>query len=152
VYEKGGDLMAVDNEGNNVLHFLSVAPIHNIDEYQKACSLFIEKAPSLIHQKNATGWKSFHYTIKHQRIWFVEALLNGGADPLGKDPNGDTAIHHLATRISELEWFQKFLELGVPINEKNNEGESALFGVYRENNFKIEELEKHHARFEEAGA
>jgi ankyrin repeat protein len=136
VYEKGGDLMAVDNEGNNVLHFLSVAPIHNIDEYQKACSLFIEKAPSLIHQKNATGWKSFHYTIKHQRIWFVEALLN----------------HHLATRISELEWFQKFLELGVPINEKNNEGESALFGVYRENNFKIEELEKHHARFEEAGA
>jgi ankyrin repeat protein len=152
VYEKGGDLMAVDNEGNNVLHFLSVAPIHNIDEYQKACSLFIEKAPSLIHQKNARGWKPFHYAIKHQRMWLVEALLNAGADPLGKDPNGDTAIHHLATSISELEWFRKFLELGVPINAKNNEGETALFGVYQKQIYKREELEKRHARFEEAGA
>ncbi len=112
LHDKGGDLLAVDDEGNNVLHFLSAALIHNMEEYQKTTSLFIEKAPSLIHQKNSGGWKPFHQAIINQRMWLVETLIDAGANPLEKDPDGNTPLHHLTLNTSRLEWFKKFIELG----------------------------------------
>jgi ankyrin repeat protein len=55
VYEKGGDLSALDNEDNNALHLLLLAKSHNPEEYKKTFDFFIQEAPKLVHQKNAGG-------------------------------------------------------------------------------------------------
>ena len=150
VYEKGGDLLARDTEGNNVLHFLSVAPIYNEEQYQKTTSLFIEKAPSLVHQKNAGGWKPLHYALQKQRMGLVDALLAAGADPIESDPLGDSPLHHLAATMAEPEWFKKFLELGVPINGKNQLGETPIFICFGHKHHK--KRRENYAIFEAAGA
>lgn len=69
LYEKGADLMAVDNDGNNALHLLlsTYHYVNHKDEYRTTLSLLIEKAPALVHQKNAKGYKPFHYAIQGRR-------------------------------------------------------------------------------------
>jgi len=136
-YEKGGDLMAIDNEGNNALHLLLQAGTHNNDEFQRAFRIFLDKAPSLIHQKNATGDTPFHTAILNSRIWAAELLIEAGANPLEKDGQGNTPLHHFASHLCSShasdEWlprFEKFLSLGLDINEKNNIGETPLFNYF----------------------
>jgi ankyrin repeat protein len=160
LFDKGGNLLALDNEGNNVLHFLSSAVVHNIDEYQETFSLFIEKAPSLIHQKNYGGSKPFHVAIKDRRTWNADRLINAGADPLEKDPEGNTPLHHLAPKMSQVatekNWlacWEKFLALGVPINSKNNKGETAVFAYFHGGTYCSENHHReNYAHFEDAGA
>jgi ankyrin repeat protein len=160
IYDKGGDLLAVDNKGNNTIHFLTLAIPHNFDEYQKTFSLFIERAPSLVHQKNAEGWKPFHLAIKDRKTWVIESLINAGADPLERDPEGNTPLHHLASNMSQfdaetewLAWWEKFVALGIPINAKNDRGETPVFEYFRGGRYYCENNHrKHFTPFEEAGA
>ncbi|KAE8454120.1 hypothetical protein EG329_005044 [Mollisiaceae sp. DMI_Dod_QoI] len=137
VYDRGGDLLAVDNEGNNALHLLIQTTPHNNEQFKKTFRTFIDKAPSLISQKNAKGDGPFHVAISNSKIWAAETLMEVGADPLSKDGQGNTALHYLAPRlcldIPENEWiprFQKFLSLGLSINEKNNVGETPVFRYF----------------------
>lgn len=138
IYELGADLMVVDNDGNNALHLLIRVPPHNNEEYKKTFQLFIDKAPSLVHQKNAKGYTPFHYAAKEQRIWTMDTLLDAGADPREKDTDGNTPLHHISSKLwctdgspGLFPYFKKLSDLGVSINEKNNQGETALFNYFR---------------------
>jgi ankyrin repeat protein len=137
VYEKGGDLMAVDNDGNNALHLLLQARPHDSGEFEKTFRIFLDKAPSLIRQKNAAGDTPFHIAVKNSRIWAAELLVEMGANPLEKDGQGNTPLHHFAPELCSSkangEWlplFEKFISLGLDINEKNNVGETPVFNYF----------------------
>jgi ankyrin repeat protein len=167
VYKRGGDLSATDNKDNNALHLLLLAKCHNDEEYKKTFDFFIQEAPELVHQKNSEGWKPLHYAFQQRRVWSSVTLLDAGADPLEPDPNGDTPLHFIAptlfSQVGQAEWlprFQKFLDMGVDINARNNKGETPLFAYIASGNhfrgrFLWEAKEGHrlfYKPFEDAGA
>lgn len=142
LYDMGSNLLAVDNEGNNALHLLLLATPHNNDEFKKAFTIFIEQGPSLVDQKNSAGFTPFHYAIQKRRVWSAEALMNAGANVLLKDPKGNTALHHIGGAIFHssgdtewLPWFEKFFALGIPIDEKNSDGETVLFNFFKSHSY-----------------
>ncbi|KAF4629093.1 hypothetical protein G7Y89_g9055 [Cudoniella acicularis] len=135
LYEMGADLLAVDDDGNNALHLLILATPHNGEEYKKTFTMFIEKEPSLVLQKNKKGYIPYHYAVQKPRIWTVRELVKVGADPTEQDPEGNTALHHLASSLcgGGLGWaptVKEFLDLGVSVNTKNNKGETPLFSYF----------------------
>lgn len=137
VFLRGGDLAAVDNEGNNALHLLFPTISHYQDVYQKAFIAFVSEALQLVDMPNKAGWTPLHLALQKRRWWGVQALLDAGANPLNPDPEGNTAMHHLAGLMCSgngtpewLAWFDKFLSLGININAKNAVGETCLFRYF----------------------
>lgn len=131
LYEKGADLTAVSFDGSNALHYLLLAHTHSNEEFKKTFSLFIEKEPSLVQQKNKAGFTPFHIATKNHRLWSAETLLAAGANPHDKDPEGNTPLHHLSRSQYESEGaFKKYLDLGIDINEPNDKGETAVFAFF----------------------
>ncbi|KAH6664858.1 ankyrin repeat-containing domain protein [Halenospora varia] len=137
LFERGSDLFAVDNNGNNALHhMLDVRPL-NKEEYRNTFKLFMEKGRSLIQQKNAKGFKPFYRALELQNEWAVRTILEAGVDPLELDPNENSPLHHLASAMCSKEgsalWlplFEKFQSLGNSLDQKNNRGETPLFLYY----------------------
>jgi ankyrin repeat protein len=86
LYERGADLRAVDNEGNNVLHYLAdVQCFHStfgLFEVQETMSLFLEKAPELVHQANIHGQKPWSIAAEKNFVEYMKILQteNVGAE------------------------------------------------------------------------
>ncbi|KAJ5129892.1 uncharacterized protein N7515_005931 [Penicillium bovifimosum] len=78
LYERGADLRAVDNEGNNVLHYLAdVQASHSMSgsfEIQETMSLFLEKAPELVHQTNVHGQKPWSIAAEKNFVEYMKIL------------------------------------------------------------------------------
>lgn len=159
LFEMGADLVAVDHDGNNALHLLILATPHNDDECKKTITALIEKAPSLVLQKNSQGYTPYHYAVQKCWIWTARELIKAGANPVEQDPEGNTALHYLASIMYEggsgwASTFKEFLDLGVSVNTKNYRGETPLFRYFtiecpRAN---ISQARKHFSPFTEAGA
>ncbi|KAG4439135.1 hypothetical protein IFR05_005372 [Cadophora sp. M221] len=135
VFHRGGDLTTVDNDGNSVFHFLAqLDPINRL-EFEKAFNVLLDSGLTLIDQGNIKGFTPLHLALASSNWWAVKRFMAVGAAPLLNDPNGNTPLHHLATTFSlsledKLQWINTFLDLGVPIDEKNNLGETALFKFF----------------------
>lgn len=135
----GANVLAKDNEGNNALHLMcQLAPSDSEDENLDLLHLLIEGSSELVRQKNSTGYTPFHYAIASRNMSRVEILLEAGAD-LESDPKGNTPLHHLSPVVCNekmlrpwLAWFEKFVQMGISVNAKNNEGASPLFNHYSE--------------------
>ena len=136
LYKMGANLTAISADGNNALHYLLVATPHNSKQYEKTFSLFINKAPNLIHQKNNEGNKPFNIAIQKLKKWSAKTLMDAGADPKEKDSQGNTPFHYLVPRLFSdrdglLPLFREFLSKGISINEINDRGETPVFGYFR---------------------
>ncbi|KAJ5384054.1 hypothetical protein N7517_001965 [Penicillium concentricum] len=78
LYERGADLSAVDDEGNNVLHHLADVDCSDDNfasiEVRRTLKLFVEKAPELVHQTNVHGQTPWAIAAEKQLVEFMEVL------------------------------------------------------------------------------
>ncbi|KAJ5856590.1 uncharacterized protein N7529_010534 [Penicillium soppii] len=78
LYERGADLTASDNNGDNALHHLAGLETSQDHFFRvealRTLKLFAEKAPELVHQTNADGKTPMSLAKENNRSWAVEAL------------------------------------------------------------------------------
>ncbi|KUJ10009.1 ankyrin [Mollisia scopiformis] len=146
ILEFGADLFAVDNDGRNALHHL----LDNPDIEEPAIKQFLahDAAKTMLHQKDNKGFTPLHCALRTLRPAIVEVLLYMGANLQSPDPNGATALHHIAAqclqvkRPSKKTWsgahepeyysgllalWKKYLAMGGSINVRDNAGSPPLF-------------------------
>lgn len=146
--ERGASITARDNRQRNALHLILGVP--SFAGY-KSLRLILSKAPELLHQTDTDGLTPFHYALRRTPpaqlfgqfgadTKAIEILLDAGADPKQPDPNGDSALHHVGKFLAcegriegqvdkPRQLFKHLVSLGVPINCRNNKGETPAFSV-----------------------
>jgi ankyrin repeat protein len=149
---RGANVLAVDNYGKNALHHLLEAR-HQLRSKREppviSASLryVANNYGSLVNQPDKAGVYPFISALLRIRAYWsqtehpgtletvIDDLLAAGADPLVRDPRGNTALHYLA-----LSWlddlgvrgdeqrrlFRLLLDRGVDPNARNGDGQSAL--------------------------
>ena len=131
---KGANIEVVDNDGKNALQCLVRCRNHSTSKVPVLKYLLAQLVGTkLLKQKDNEGYTPLQGALKHRCLWPIETLLEQGADPLEPDPEGNTALHHLARWlpdrhiIAEAKLFKQFLSLGADINATNAAGETPLF-------------------------
>ncbi|KAL4938880.1 hypothetical protein BDV06DRAFT_231461 [Aspergillus oleicola] len=86
LYERGADITAVDNGGNNVLHWLvqhecpgkrfSLETNHQVNAHQRTIELFLKKVPELATQINNKGSTPLEIAQQMQHQWAIDALTS----------------------------------------------------------------------------
>jgi ankyrin repeat protein len=138
LFEKGADLNLCDSGYRNAIHHL-LGSIGSI----RAIKRFVKEAPGLLHQGDAEGYtplqRVLQYIYPSQEDFSsvcIDILLAAGADPFEPDPDGNSALHHLAKKLlgfhdeEHLQLIQKFLKLGLNINARNKAGETPIFTYF----------------------
>jgi ankyrin repeat protein len=143
------DVMAVSNDGRNILHHL----MDNPDIEQDTVLQFLDREPEkcklLIKQRDNEGFTPIHSALRVLRPEVCEKFLELGAQILEPDPTGATVLHRIAAQYlnknrlsrshhlaqenlpeyysSALRIFRKYLSLGGSINARDNTGSPPLF-------------------------
>ncbi|KAK4075643.1 hypothetical protein Trihar35433_2203 [Trichoderma harzianum] len=141
--ELGADLSARDSEGKNALHhiFESHEP-NGMCKHNEVVKLMLSKRPELIHEEDSKGNLPINYVqpglcSPHWGFYqqqpckgIVDILLDAGSDPLHPDADGNFPIHFLGHQPKHA-LFQRFLDMGVPINIRNTKnGNTPLFNWF----------------------
>ncbi|KAK4444770.1 ankyrin repeat-containing domain protein [Podospora aff. communis PSN243] len=145
ILKHGGDATLVDNNGKTALHHLLI----NEHPNDNTITEFInrdEVRPTLFIKDN-DGYTPLHYALRFLRPEICELLLSKGANLLEADPNGQTALHHIAHQINRtrrpsptvletdlpadyeskcLALWNKCLSQGGSINTADNQGNTPL--------------------------
>ncbi|KAJ5183915.1 hypothetical protein N7492_001531 [Penicillium capsulatum] len=82
LYERGAELTAVDDEGNNVLHLLAGRHCANDfarAEHQRTLALFVEKASGLVAQTNVEVQTPLDIAEQEENQWAIEVLKGIGS-------------------------------------------------------------------------
>jgi ankyrin repeat protein len=141
--EKGASVTARDNKNRNALH--NLLEVSSFSGYE-TLDLLLSLAPELLHQTDINGETPFHYALRRSSSGIkggldtkaIEILLQAGANPHQVDADGNTALHQLGKWVSQegqihgetdkpREIFKHFVSLGIPINSRNNKGETPVF-------------------------
>lgn len=80
LYERGADLIAVDDQGNNVLHLLAGRHCVNAAaeaEHRRTLALFVERAPELVVQTNVEAQAPLEIAEQEENHWAIEVLKGG---------------------------------------------------------------------------
>lgn len=127
IIDRGANVMAQDNDGRTVLHLIGY--FHPDSSFAETLRAVIINNPSLVHQADRAGDTPLHYALRNHFYEYVDLLLENGADPTKPDSNGDTALHHIASKfkLEEPALFKRFLNEGIDINSRNNQGDTPLF-------------------------
>ncbi|CAI7632375.1 unnamed protein product [Penicillium pancosmium] len=139
--DRGANTAAQDKMGKTVLHHLfdpQDPPFDPIEPQGGLDKEFVEtilrsitlRSPDLVHTPDHYGNTPLHLALKRHSFHDINLLLENGADALRPDREGYTGLHYLARSIQKSEckdMFRKFLDIGVDINSRNNEGETPLF-------------------------
>ncbi|KAM0559325.1 hypothetical protein ACHAPJ_004347 [Fusarium lateritium] len=143
--ERGADPMAVDNYGRNAIHH-RLGSLSLNDHKLKALEDLEDVVPVLINQTDAAGYRPLHYGLSlmtqgaydqtdHDWLGYI---ISQGADMLATDALGNNALHYLASGLlgclcydegDMRSTFERFLELGLKINARNNAGQTPLFFI-----------------------
>ncbi|KAL4951168.1 ankyrin repeat-containing domain protein [Aspergillus filifer] len=88
LYECGADITAVDNAGNNVVHWLVHHPCagrrftletnHRAIAHQRTIEIFLEKEPQLATQRNNKGDTPLDISTRMKHQWAIDVLSRPG--------------------------------------------------------------------------
>ncbi|KAI9164028.1 Ankyrin-2 [Paramyrothecium foliicola] len=149
ILDAGADPSLLDNDGRSALHHIldnPDTPIEDVLEFTNR-----QEIAPLWFLKDKKGFSPFHYALCTLRLEVCELLLSKGANFLEPDPDGQTALHHVARQclnenkhssiestVSDISlpatWFDRCLSLwqqhlsaGGSINATDNAGNPPLF-------------------------
>lgn len=150
---RNADLLAVDNNGKNILHQLLDANrpwsfSNRPPSMRDALCYVLANLPQLINKPDRHGTYPLHsaFQLWRRHPYFsdagdevglesiIEQLLAAGANPLARDGRGNTALHYLAVNgLAEQlhgeatrRTFRRFVDLSVDINARNIAGRTAI--------------------------
>ncbi|KAL2064482.1 hypothetical protein VTL71DRAFT_4976 [Oculimacula yallundae] len=157
VFRRGGDIAGVDAEGNGVFHFLTNLAPSGIEGFDSAIDEMIKDGMKIMDVQNNSGFTPLQIAFAKSNWLMVEKLSANGADLLAKDPDGNTALHHLVTTWSlqtetQVQWIERLINLGLFIDEKNKLGETPLFRSFAGGAKVVEENQEPFATLQKAGA
>lgn len=138
---KGASAAVQDNEKKNALHHILNS---RLDGGIKTMRRLLECAPELVHQIDDAGETPLHYALRRHDPWnrlnvnIIGLLIDAGADATIPDKEGNTALHRLGLWLADKpsgeadglpyhRLFRRCLSLGLPINGRNQKGETPLF-------------------------
>lgn len=144
----GADITAIDSEGRSALHHL----LNNGEIEQDTILQFLERKPCQIlsFQRDTKGFLPLHYALRTLRPPVCDVLVALGADLREPDPDGATALHHIAAQVLRvhqpeallgnlsqehpanyfegcLRLWQQYLSLNGDINVRDAQGSPPLF-------------------------
>ncbi|WYZ33902.1 hypothetical protein EsH8_I_000178 [Colletotrichum jinshuiense] len=148
--DHGADIAAVDYDGRNALHILLANP--GVQEDHILAFLSRPESRRLIHASDRYGFTPLQNALRMLRPTIVTKLLDLGSVGLTEaDPNGMTALHHIAGQClsisaSDPNWrlrkptlqkrgylnkckelWKKCIALGANINQADADGNPPLF-------------------------
>jgi ankyrin repeat protein len=138
---KGASAAVQDYEKKNALHHILKS---RSGGGANAMRRLLECAPALVHQVDDAGETPLHYALRRHDSWnrlsieTIELLIGAAADVTIPDKDGNTALHRLGLWLADKPseeadglpyhpLFQLCLSQGVPINSRNQKGETPLF-------------------------
>ncbi|KAI9150228.1 Ankyrin-1 [Paramyrothecium foliicola] len=132
--KRGAAVDGCDEDGMTALHRLCTVTCPADQKHNELLAALVNGKPSMIHVADRHGSKPLHLALLADQDTFVQYLLDQGADPADPDPEGNTALHHYARRMTgktepanaAADWFRRFLEMGLTIDARNNRGETPL--------------------------
>jgi len=75
--------------------------------------------------KDARGISALHYAVGVDRLDILKLLMDKRADPKVTDAQGNTLLHY-AAGYGRQQTTEYFLQCGLPLNARNNKGETPL--------------------------
>ncbi|RFU75031.1 ankyrin repeat [Trichoderma arundinaceum] len=141
--EQGADLSARDTEGKNVLHHIFESHVPSeIYRRTELIKLLLSKRPELVYEEDMNGNAPINCVqpgFCYSPVGFfqpelcsdiVDILLDTGSDPLHPGADGNFPMHLLGNRPKHA-LFQRFLNMGVPINIRNTKnGNTSLYNWF----------------------
>jgi len=134
---KGADVNAKDELGRTALHWICTMQNELDEPHQAVVKGLIDASPDLVHHRDSEGFKPLHLAAAglHTHAWIIDYFISCGCDPAEPDPAGNTVLHYLAPQLlgektkalETAERFKNFLTLGLPIDHRNDLGETPLF-------------------------
>jgi ankyrin repeat protein len=138
----GADIRAKDCNGDNIWHHF--ARELNRGQETEDWQGLIQKAPDLINTPNNAGENPLLLAMKDiNRSSNIELLIENGASLHTVDNDGNNVLHvlmngrwvveaHGSVSENRLSYFKRFIESGVPINARNEAGETPIFNFFRQ--------------------
>ena len=135
--ERGARPEAQDAKGRTPLHWICSIQGELDQACQEVITKMLDLSPGLIDVQDNEGFTALQIALSGFLVhdWLLGFLVSRGANPCLPDPNGNTALHHIATRLVgeknqaniSAAQFQYLLALGCRVNHRNDLGETALF-------------------------
>lgn len=98
--DSGVNVHAADDTGSTALHY---AAQHGMGSTVKVL-LHALASPAV---KNHAGFTPFYYALLDPRCDIINALLDAGADPLERGPDGRTALHFIAPYLMDYDYTKR---------------------------------------------
>lgn len=100
ILEHGCDPTLVDKSGKTALHHL----LTNEHPFDDVITEFVnlDAVRPILLLKDNDGYTPLHYALRCLRPQICELLLSKGANLVDADPNGQTALHHIANQINRI--------------------------------------------------
>lgn len=123
IVEAGADVNAKDNDGKSVLMH-AVGTMVNYGE-PELIPLFVGRGADINYKDPRGNTVLQHAAHTVNNLEFIQTLLDHGADPKTKNGGGATPLMAAASTSDE-NTVRFFLDLGLPVDEKDDQGFTAF--------------------------
>ncbi|KAG9198300.1 hypothetical protein G6514_010321, partial [Epicoccum nigrum] len=138
----GADVRARDCNGDSIWHHF--ARKRNSGQETEDWQGLVQRAPDLINTPNNAGESPLLVAMEHpDRPKNIELLIENEASLHTVDNDGNNVLHflmngrwvveaHGSVYGNRLSYFKHFIKSGVPINARNEAGETPIFNFFRQ--------------------